>query len=365
MIIDFLQSLQWEKIPMHEYILLGVFSLSALIQLAYYCFSFRRVANIKTTSQREEVEPVSLVIRAKNELHNLEKNLPLFLAQNHPKFEVIVVNDASSDKTDELLYTLKPKYPNLVVTTIEQDAKFLHDKKLAITIGVKAAQYDCIIFTEPDCIPTSNHWLLAMQQAMGKGEIVLGYCRKIKSKGFANLIMRCDDIMSSMYWIYAAICGKPYRGTIKNMGFRQRLFLGKKGFAHYNSFPCSEETVFLCRNGNKNTRIALEKDAILTSSDHLRFSQWMRQKSIYASLLSMGGRGIARMRLELISRSLFYLSLGALLVVSELSQALLLVLVPLIFFRMIFVMYVHYKLLKTLQEKGLFFAMLFYDILAP
>ncbi|MGL4909547.1 MAG: glycosyltransferase [Bacteroidales bacterium] len=368
MIFDFLQTIQWGQIPLHQYILFGVFSLAALIQLIYYTILFRRVANFKPCLQQETIEPVSLVIRTKNEYHNLKKNLPLFLGQNHPKFEVIVVNDASSDETEELLYTLKPQYKNLVITTIEQEAKFLHNKKLAITIGIKAARYDCILFTEPDCTPPSNQWLQTMQKGIGQGEILLSYCRKPRANGLANSIMRCDDVISATYWLYAAMQGKPYRGDLKNMGFRQNLFLSKKGFAHYNSFQSSEETIFLCRNGNKeNTKIILDKNAILTSSDNIKFGQWMRQKSLYAALLSMGGRGITRMRMELISRCFFYLTFAAILAMALINNdlQLLIAVMPMAFLRAIVVICIHYKLLKKLQEKGLFITMMFYDIVAP
>lgn len=364
-----MQDIRWAEIPVYLYIIFGVFALNAFIQLCYYFGPFRKVAYAQPKASGEKKRPVSVVICAKNEQQNLEKNLPLYLEQDYPEFEVVVVNDCSTDETEGLLYTLKQKYKNLQVTTIEQDRKFLHDKKLAVTIGIKAARYDSIIFTEPDCAPANNKWLEAMQQSFGdKGELVVSYCRVERREGLAEKILRSDSVASSMFALRGAMVGKPYRSSIKNMGLSQSLFFRSKGFSSYNAYPCSEETIFLCRNGNAaNTQVALSPNAILSSSQWLTFGQWFKQKCLYASLLSMGKRGVGRIRLELFSRTLFYATYAALLVLAlvRLDYLLMLCMLPLLLMRFITRMVVMKKMLNKLHEKGIFLWILLYDFFAP
>ncbi len=87
-----------------EFIVFVIFSAAFLILLFYYLFVFRRFAFHKKSSNLFTGEqPVTIVIAAKNEENNLQKNLPYILAQDYSEFEVIVVNDFSTDDTESIL----------------------------------------------------------------------------------------------------------------------------------------------------------------------------------------------------------------------------------------------------------------------
>jgi glycosyltransferase involved in cell wall biosynthesis len=371
---DFLYDIQWDEIPAHICAIYGLFVLCTLVQLHYYLVQHRKVVRFTSSvrhKKRSYQLPVSIVMCAKNERQNLEKHLPLFLKQDYPEFEVVVVNDCSTDESEMLLYDLRQYHNNLQVTTIERDRKFMHDKKLAITVGIKAARYETIIFTEPDCAPSSDKWLDAMQQAFGDtGEVVISYCHSKRRKGLADKIMRSDSVFSALFLLHAAIKGVPYRSSSKNMGISQTLFFRNKGFASYSSYPRSEETIFLCRNANRqNTRVTLARDAILTSSQQLTFGQWFRQKCIYASLLHMGKRGKRRIRTEMISRALFFLSAATLAGIVALHQEYLpiaaITVAPLLLTCLAAKMFVFIGAAKKLQERGIVVWLLLCDIFLP
>ncbi|MDR0711128.1 MAG: glycosyltransferase [Prevotellaceae bacterium] len=372
MSFDFLNSIRWDAIPTYIYALYGVLVLCTLVQLYYYLVHFGRVLRFSANpdERKDGVQlPVSIVICAKNEQRNLKKNLPLFLQQDYPHFEVVVVNDGSTDESEMLLYDLKQHHSNLQITTIEQDRKFVHDRKLAITVGIKAAHYDNIVFTEPDCAPPSNRWLATLSGAFGEGgEVVVSYCCNRQRRGIAGKIMRADSVFSALFSLHAAIKGKPYRSAIKNMGISQALFFRSKGFARCNAYPQSEETLFLCRSANrKNTRVALSRDAILSSSQQLTFGQWFQQKCIYASLVSMGKRGKKHLRAEMISRALFFLCIAAFIGIAALRHAYLplAAAAPLLIVRFVAKAVVLSKAAKKLQERGAAAWLLLYDIFSP
>src|SRR5205085_2566950 len=129
--------------------------------------------------------PVSVIICAKNEAVNLRKNLPSFLDQSYPDFEVIVVNDASWDETGEVLKEIKPHYSRLKIVTIREQDKYRHGKKFALALGIKAATNDLLLFTDADCQAASKNWIARMQRHFNNTtEIILGYGAYKKRKGF-------------------------------------------------------------------------------------------------------------------------------------------------------------------------------------
>ena len=88
-----------------DYLLLsaGIILLISLIsQLRYLLFVYRKVSKFKKKDVKSTTEPVSVIICARNEAENLKKLLPSVLNQFYPEFEVIVVNDGSTDETSLL-----------------------------------------------------------------------------------------------------------------------------------------------------------------------------------------------------------------------------------------------------------------------
>ncbi len=100
-------------------VLLYAFYGVAGIQIFYYLFIFSRIIFVKRKKKEDgSTIPVTIVICAKNELENLQKNLPAILEQNYPNYEVIVVNDNSQDGSNNFLSHLKSQYAHLKVIDI-------------------------------------------------------------------------------------------------------------------------------------------------------------------------------------------------------------------------------------------------------
>jgi glycosyltransferase involved in cell wall biosynthesis len=365
---DLLYELEYLSFPEYILALLAFFALCIFVQLYFYWFPFRR-ATAKNKPVAANRRPVSVVICATNERSNLEKNLPRFLEQDYPTFEVIVVNDCSTDDTEALLHALKRKYSNLQISAIEPDKKFRHDRKLGMTIGIKAARFDSILFTEADCEPQNNRWLTTMQQAFtDKTEAAIGYCRSKPRAGGVDKIRRADSLYLALFSLNAAKLGKPYRASIKNMGFSQGMFFRNKGFANYHSYANSEETIFLCRNANaENTSVMLHPDSILVSTQRLTFGQWFLQRCQYASLLSMGKRGRKSINVELLSRIFYYLSAATLIAYATLFNSLIMLsgLTLFMLIRLISRVAVYRRAQVRLQERKLFWGLMAYDLYSP
>ena len=99
-----------------ELILLSVAGILFIIQLIYYFGLYNRIHVHNKAVGKEEVHfirelpPLSVILCARNEAENLRKILPAILEQDYPQFEVIVINDASTDDTEDILGVMEEKY---------------------------------------------------------------------------------------------------------------------------------------------------------------------------------------------------------------------------------------------------------------
>ena len=88
-----------------ELILLSAAGILFIIQLIYYFGLYNRIHAHNKAVRKEEIHfsrelpPLSVILCARNEAENLRKILPAILEQDYPQFEVIVINDASTDET--------------------------------------------------------------------------------------------------------------------------------------------------------------------------------------------------------------------------------------------------------------------------
>lgn len=228
----------------------------------------------------EARNPVSVVICARNEIKNLTEYLPTILTQNYPNFEVVVVNDRSWDGTEELLEQWEKKYSNLKIVKILDNDKFIAGKKFAVTMGIKAAKYDWLVFTDADCTPVSTHWLMDMQQSENEEtEIILGYSPYLKKRGLLNALIRFETFFTAVNYLSFALKGMPYMGVGRNMAYKKALFFKNKGFAAHMHIPSGDDDLFVNAHAHKrNTEIRINKESQMWSEPNTSWSGYLRQK---------------------------------------------------------------------------------------
>jgi cellulose synthase/poly-beta-1,6-N-acetylglucosamine synthase-like glycosyltransferase len=253
-----------------------------LIQMVYYWIIFSRIAfyNHSKRPVMEPGEPVSVIICAKNEYHNLVRFLPKVLDQNYPEFEVIVVNDASDDDTYYLLRELADKYPRLKLVNITQNLNFFTGKKFPLSIGIKSAKYDLVLLADADCYPAGPDWIHSMQSAFtGNTEIVLGYGPYSPQPGLLNKAIRFDTLMVAVQYMSLALAGMPYMGVGRNLAYRKSLFFNIGGFVKHYKISSGDDDLFINQVARgSNTRIQPMVEAHTYSKSKQTFSSWMRQK---------------------------------------------------------------------------------------
>lgn len=349
-----------------ETIVIGLTTLFFFIQIYYYWFYFGRLILFKPEKQNflTDTPAVSIVICAKNEEHNLKEFLPDILNQSYPNFQVVVVNDCSSDETEDYLQMISSKYPNLYFTTIKPDPIFEHGKKLALTIGIKAAKHNLLLLTDADCRPTSNQWLKTMvRNFTPKTEIVLGYGAYERHKGVLNNLIAYDTFFAAVQYLSFALRKKAYMGVGRNLAYRKELFFNHKGFASHSSLKSGDDDLFINQAADKtNVRIEISPEAQTISVVETRFGKWLRKKRRHLTTGKYYQKGDKfRLGLEVLSRELFYaFAITALFFPLGKWVAL-----GTFLFRLVNQLVILNVISKKLNERLFFTGILFYDIFMP
>jgi len=351
---------------MQETILLSLAFLSWLIQLWFLLRRIRPLAFYKASANTSPFkEPVSIVICAKNEADNLRRFLPQILEQDYPEFQVVVVNDASEDDTELVLAEFKSIHPHLYYTSIPLDQKFSHGKKLALTIGVKAARFPYLLLTDADCRPLSPQWLQTMVQGFSKPDtvLILGFGAYEKNKGFANLLQRYDTFFVALQYLGFALSGKPYMGVGRNLAYTKKLFTEHKGVSRHAHLLSGDDDLFVQAHARKsNTHIEISPKAHTLSQSVDNLKQWRRQKARHLSTAAHYRKSLRlELGLEPVSRQILFAS-SVVLIFFNTFASIALVLLGL---RLLLLLTLWHKVAGLLNQGKLYWSVLIFDWLHP
>ena len=263
-------------------LLTGLFLITLIIQLYFILNTHRKLAFFKARKSKEQINiPISIIISARNESDNLFKNLPKILEQKYSLFEVIVVNHQSIDNSKAILEAFSKQYKNLKVVELAKNKHISTGKKLPLTIGIKAAQYEHLIFTDADCEPNSHQWVKNMAAQFDKEKnIVLGYGPMNKSTGIFNKLMRFDAAWIGVNYLSMALNKTPYMGVGRNLAYTKSAFFAVNGFKSHYSIASGDDDLFIQEAvKKKNYTIEISPETFMYSPAKKNMSDWIRQKS--------------------------------------------------------------------------------------
>lgn len=271
--------------------LLTAFCVVIIIQLYFYLFLFRKYTSFKPEKHKSLEEGVSVIIAAKNETANLDYLLSKLSEQEFPSFEVILIDDASTDGTLTVMKSFKELHKNGMfdVNIISIDPENSNGKKAALTKGIEAAKFEHILLTDADCQTNSKLWIRHMSNCFTKNvSLVLGYGAYEKRKNsFLNKLIRFETMLTALQYFSYAINGNAYMGVGRNLAYKKSTFLAAGGFDKHMHVRSGDDDLFVSQVANsENVSICDHQDSFTVSKAHIRFSAWIRQKRRHISTAS-------------------------------------------------------------------------------
>lgn len=266
------------------FVLLIAFQATVFLQLLFYWLIFSRPVFSKPRATSSS-PPVSVVICAKNEGENLKANLPFYLSQDYPNFEVVVVNDASDDDSYYLLKLMAEQHANLKVVNLIERPNFFVGKKFPLSIGIKSSTHEILLLADADCKPATDLWIRQMIDGYDqKTEIVLGYGAYQTLPGFLNKLIRFDTLHTGMQYLSLAMAGLPYMGVGRNLSYKKSLFYKANGFISHYRVISGDDDLFINQTATaKNTRVVTGINNRTVSAPKSSFMDWVKQKRRHLS----------------------------------------------------------------------------------
>lgn len=242
-------------------------------------------------------QPLTLLITVQQkQAQMLERHLPQFLSQDYaPGFEVVVVAEKGDSDTEDVLNRYAGN-PLLYSTYIPDSSRYMSRKKLAITLGVKAAHNEWIVMTDAFCSPSGNHWLQAIASHIadnttdeanqvplpsegdgGGYNLIIGYSNYDDE---ARPYYRFERLQQACYTMREARRGKAYRAMGCNVAFRKSEFIAGDGFRGNLEHTRGEYDFLVNKfSQRRSTAVANEPDAWIIDDAPTRH-EW-RSRHIY------------------------------------------------------------------------------------
>lgn len=309
------QLLEW--FPCNPWIVWPVAALIVVfaLQIWFYGHPFSGIQRMAVKRRKGRLPvsdvrpPVSVIVCAHDQAKDLEKHLPALLEQDYPDYQVVVVNAASTDHTADVLQSYESN-PRLYHTFMPPGVKAVSPRKMAMTLGLKAARHPYVLFTDPSAKPSGPNWLTAMmQQCTGEGAVVLGYAPFQYTPGLTGRLVAYDNLCSAIRYMGFALMGLPYRAHPANMAFRKDLFFTNKGFASHLLLRSGDDDLLIREIATpKNVRVEVSPDSLVTLETTAVWSTWKEQLINHFTTASHYKPGVrSLLLLEGTSRTLFYL----------------------------------------------------------
>lgn len=257
-----------------------------IIQVIFYVFFFSKFAFAKKQKVSQKNIPVSVIICAKNEAENLKAFLPSVIAQDYPDFEIVLINDASKDDTLEVMEHFSKAHSNIKIVNVKSIEAFWGNKKYALTLGIKAAKNDYLLFTDADCKPVSKQWIKKMSSHFSnKKSIVLGYGAYAKiNKSFLNKLIRFETLVTAINYFSFAKLGMPYMGVGRNLAYTRKEFFNANGFINHIKIRSGDDDLFVNQMATvRNTALCYTSGSFTKSTPKKTFDAWFKQKRRHVS----------------------------------------------------------------------------------
>jgi cellulose synthase/poly-beta-1,6-N-acetylglucosamine synthase-like glycosyltransferase len=266
---------------------------SYAILILYFSSGIERLKS-PVNDHKEPETLFSILVPFRNEVLNLPALLQSIAALDYPshKFELILINDNSSDESVSIVNVFIKDHPNLKITQLDNIKQSRSPKKSAITIGVASASHPWILTTDADCI-VPHTWLHAydMMVRQEKFRMIVAPVAYVRRAGFLHNFQVLDFLSlqgttMGSFGMKDKRLGKPFLCNGANLCYQKESFTEVNGF-NGNEHLASGDDVFLLEKMYKlfpdEIQFIKSKEAIVLTSSKDSLRELIRQRVRWAS----------------------------------------------------------------------------------
>lgn len=228
-------------------------ALLSLLYLSVILFLSRGLSRLSSLSPGAPHNlKFSIVIAARNEERAIERCLNSVLDRTigASRFEVILVNDRSTDATAAIAGAVAARHPNLSVVTVRETPGGMSPKKHALSQGMASAANEIVVFTDADCVVPPT-WLETIDGYFDEHTgLVQGITVYEQVPGINPLFfgLQAVDFLSHGVVAAAAIgAGLPINSNANNFAFRKAAFDDAQGYGGLGAVISGDDDLLLQR----------------------------------------------------------------------------------------------------------------------
>ena len=265
---------------------LHIIWLLAILYLIFFDLYFLLRLAFHKPVLKKFTEAVSVVVCARNEEHSIERCIMGILKQQYPNFELIVIDDASTDQTWSILENLAADHSKLLIHRIDVDDPLSKTpgKRAALRRGIQLAKNDIILLTDADCWPISPTWISSMVDHFKDKEVVLGYSPYKTSGTFVGFLAQWENFETAMQYLAFSIAGRPYMGVGRNLAYRKSVYLNHIEIEEAPKIASGDDDLLIASIAMPaNTAIEYGAEAQTLSQAPSNLKAWWNQKRRHLS----------------------------------------------------------------------------------
>lgn len=297
-------------------LLLYVFIAIVVVQLFYYLGVFSGFSFSKENENNPKRIPISVIVYARNQAEDVKRLLPNLVNQNYHDYELVLVDNASSDETLDIFKEYAQMFSNIRLCRVENNEAFWNNKKYANTLAIKASKNEYLLFIDAEQNIDNEFWIISMASNFTFNKtIILGPSMYKKVKGFFNKIIRFDSVFSQLHSFAWVNYGSPFSYFSKNIGYKKEEFYKVNGFITHMNNRLGEKEFFINEaSQSKNTTFTISKNAFVYLEPITKLNEWQTKKNEDEMVLSKLSKGTRfKIRFFNTSQFLFFVSAIALL----------------------------------------------------
>ena len=231
-------------------LLISFLSLHYSLLIISLIIGIRKLRNRNYCKSENANLTFSIIICARNESQNLNPLLESLTKLTYPKhrYEIILVNDGSSDNTKSIIFNFTKQFDNWKLINIKKNDTHLKGKMNALDIGVKSSKHDIILLTDADCVVQSN-WIQEIGKCFdNEVGVVIGNSPNIQletNKSIKLIINDFINLCNSIIYAGSTAVGKPYSCSGRNFAYRKLAFFEVNGFHQVSKYFSGDDILML------------------------------------------------------------------------------------------------------------------------